>query len=86
MFDCTQDLYDQAKIDLAGPVDFVHTYVDFGNLTVTVNRTKVHILYKVDLQKILIYIVLYICIPSSRCSLVCKMLMFYARKITQLLV
>ena len=30
-----QALYDNATVGLAGPVDYVHTCVDFGNVTVT---------------------------------------------------
>ena len=36
-----QALYDNATIGLAGPVDYVHTCVDFGNVTLTVNGTMV---------------------------------------------
>lgn len=36
-----QALFDNATIGLAGPVDYVHTCVDFGNVTLTINGTKV---------------------------------------------
>ena len=36
-----QALYDNATAGLAGPVDYVHTCVDFGNVTLAVNGTKV---------------------------------------------
>lgn len=35
-------LYDNATIGLSGPVDYVHTCVDFGNVTLTVNGKLVH--------------------------------------------
>lgn len=36
-----QALYDNATVGLSGPVDYVHTCVDFGNVTLTVNGKTV---------------------------------------------
>ena len=38
-----QALYENATIGLTGPVDYVHTCVDFGNVSLTVNGTKVYL-------------------------------------------
>ena len=36
-----QALYDNATIGLAGPVGYVHSYVDFGNVSLDVNNQTV---------------------------------------------
>ena len=36
-----QALYDEATIGLTGPVDYVHTYIDFGNVQLTVDGKQV---------------------------------------------
>ena len=36
-----QALYDNATIGLSGPVGYVHSYVDFGNVSLDVNNQTV---------------------------------------------
>ena len=36
-----QDLYKSASVNLSGPVDFRHTFVDMSNVAVTINGSEV---------------------------------------------
>ena len=40
-FNLGRTIYENATRQLSGPVEYLHTYVDFSNVTLTVNGTKV---------------------------------------------